>query len=327
MSALSHNRAIRLVLGVAHGLLLAGATGVLAIGIVVLVEQILAVGWLLIAVGVIVSGLAILLYTHAAVGQKQSATMYRTYLALLDAVDELHRQSAQIHTIAENSSLSDWSKQIVYREKDFEYLRDQIRAAFIRDDWAGAERMIRDMADKLGHTDEAERLRVELDQARQATLSEKIVAALARFEELCAAQRWQPALAEVERLTGQYPEEERIQALPALLNQRRSEHKRALLKQYDDAVSREDVDAAHQLLLQLDMYLTANEVAALKDSARGVFRARLMQLGARFSVAVNDRRFDDAIRIGELVIKEYPNSRYAHEITEMLPALQRRISP
>lgn len=313
-----------MIAGLAVAILVVATLGTGIHGILVIRGQALSAGWLMIAGAAVLLALGVLAFVFQALARKQASTQYRAYSLMLDALDEIRRQTEHTHTIAENSSLSDWAKQIVYREKDCDYLRDQIRGAFVREDWQSAKHMINDLGEKLGYHEEAESMRQELVQVQQSTESEKIAAAVKRFDEQCAAERWKQATQELQSLIAQYPENEQIRGLPDVLVNRKQEFKRSLLKAYDEAVHREDLNAAHEILLKLDSYLTPNEVSALKDSARGVLRARLMQMGAKFSLAVSDKRFDEAIKIGEGVIREYPNSRYAHEISEMLPALRQR---
>jgi hypothetical protein len=252
------------------------------------------------------------------------SNQFRTYDALLDTTELLRRQAELARTVAENSSLSDWAKRTIYREKDFEFLRDTIHSALVRQDWEAAEHLIKDIEQEFGYREEARRMREELERARQATFEEKVAAALGRFEMLCASQKWQQAARESERLKSLFPDDPRINELSREIELRRQAHKRHLLQEYDRAVQAQEVDRAHRLLLELDAYLSPNEGAALKESARGVFKARLQQMGVQFSLAVTEREFRKAIEIGQRLTKEYPNSRYAHEIANMLPVLRQR---
>ena len=265
-----------------------------------------------------------LLFCQVVLIQKLVGYAYRTYEALFEMSDLLRRQEEHSRTIAENSNLSDWAKRVAYREKDYEYLRDTIQGAIIRQDWESAEHLIRDMDHELGYHDEAAHLREELEQARRATTDERIQAALARFESLCDQQKWDQALAESERLRALFPGQSSIAALPREIERRRQEVKLLLLKDYDQAVRNEDIERAHSLLFALDQYLVPREVEALKESARGVFRARLEQLKTGFTLAVSYKQFPSAIEAGERLIREFPNSGYAQEISKLLPVLRQR---
>ncbi len=280
-------------------------------------------------VGFLAGGLAgllisLFLYCQVVLIQKFVNYAYRGYDALLEASELLRRQEEHSRTIAANSNLSEWAKRVVYREKDYEFLRDSIQGAIVRQDWESAEHLIRDMDREFGFHDEAAHLREKLQQARRATTEERIAAAIARFDSLCQQHKWDQARVECERLSALFPGQTRIVALPRELERRRQEVKQQLLKDYDQAVRGQDIDRAHQLLYQLDQYLVPKEAEALKESARGVFRARLEQLKSRFAIAVESKQFPSAVEAGERLMREFPNSGYAQEISKLLPVLRQR---
>ncbi len=268
--------------------------------------------------------LSILLYCLIVLVHKFVNYTYRAYDVLLEGSELLRRQEEHSRLIADNSNLSEWAKRVVYREKDYEFLRDTIQGAIVRQDWESAEHLIRDLDQEFGYHDEAAHLREKLAQARQATTEERIVAARARVESLCQQRKWSQARTECTRLATLFPGQSAIAALPRDIEHRRQEIKQQLLKDYDQAVRNEDIDHAHSLLFELDQYLDPKEAEALKESARGVFRARLEQLKARFTIAVSYKQFPSAIEAGERLIREFPNSGYAHEISKLLPVLRQR---
>jgi len=90
------------------------------------------------------------------------------------------------------------------------------------------------------------------------------------------------------------------------------------------SVQRNEVDRGIALLRQLDQYLTPNEAAALEESARGVFRAKLHNLGVQFSLAVTEHNWRDAIDAGKQIIDEFPNTRMAREVNERMHVLTKR---
>lgn len=317
-------RIVRISSKLALGAALIGGAGLVVLGIYLWASA----GGLsyaaLIALGLAVWALAALLYNHLYLTHRSVSNSFRTYDALLDIAEVLRRQGDYTRTISENSSLSEWAKRVVYREKDYEYLHDTIQGAVVRQDWVAAERLIKDVDQEFGLHEEAGRLRAELAHARQTTTAEKLVAALQRFDSLCGGQKWEQARRESERLQILFPDDPRIAGLPRELEFRRNEYKRQLLRDYEEAVRLQNVDAAHRLLYELDHYLAPNEAAALKESARGVFRAKLQQFGVQFSLAVSDRQFHKAVAVGERLVREFPNSRYAQEINGMLPVLRER---
>lgn len=275
--------------------------------------------------GMLTLPLATLIYCQISLLHKIANTQMRQYEAALDLSELARWQMEYARTVADNSSLSDWVKRIVYREKDFDFVRDSVEGAIVRQDWETAEHLIRELGEELGYPDEAKRLREQVTKARASTVDERVAVALKRFEQLCEAHKWEQALREAERLQTLFPNVSSIRALPSAIEQRRAEFKRALLKRYDEAVRGHRLDEAHDLLVELDQYLAPTEAAALKESARGVFKAKLLQMGVQFSLAVSDHQFPRAIEVGEELCREFPNSRYAQEIRGLLPTLRLRV--
>lgn len=304
-------------------LFVAACLGCVGFGVYELLDGTSASGWALVIGGLIPIPPTVMLYVLTVFLHKSMNNTFRHYEALLDLTEMARRRTEAARTLAENSVLSDWAKRIVNRDKDLDYLRDTIHAAIVRQDWESAEHLTRELRE-FGFIEEASRLSDAATQARRATTEERIAAALERFETLCNQRKWQQARLESARLGSLFPEESRILDLPHEVERRRLRYKAGLLKQYDEAIRAQNLDAAHDLLFELDHYLTVNEAAALRESARGVFKAKLQQMGVQFSLAVSERQYRRAIHIGESLCREFPNSRFAHEIKTMMPALWER---
>jgi hypothetical protein len=283
-----------------------------------------ALGMAFVAAGLIGLLGGILLHTQVLLLSRFLGYSYRAYEALLASAELQRRQEEHIRTIAENSNLSEWAKRIVYRTKDYEFLRDAIHGAIVKQDWETAEHLIEDVETEFGYRDEAARFREQLEQARRSTTEERVGAVLARFDKLCDQRKWTQAYEDCERLKALFPEDTRIASLPEEIEARRQEVKKQLLKDYDEALKADDVDKAHRLLFELDQYLMPQEAEPLKESARNVFRARLEQIKTRFSIAVSYKQYHNAIAAGEQLMREFPKSGYASEIAKLMPMLRER---
>lgn len=270
--------------------------------------------------------LGVLAYCQFALIYKLESNTYRLYDAILDAHEVARRQTELLKTIADNAPLSDHAKRVIYREKDHEFLQDAIHATIVRQDWEAAEHLIQSLDEEFGYAQEAQELRGEVQRAREATIEEKVEAAVKRFDKLCASGKWEQARRETRRLMKLFPDNEHIGGLEGEIELRRQKYKRDLLKSYDEATRRNEVDQATRLLYELDEYLSPSEGTALKESARGVFRAKLQQMGVQFSLAVTDKQYESAIEIGERIAREFPNSRYAQEIREKMSTLRQRVA-
>jgi hypothetical protein len=234
--------------------------------------------------------------------------------------------SRAIKELAELAPLSDQAKSLLFRDRELEALREAIHEDLIKQDYRTAEALVESIESRLGFADEAARLREEVEASRSATLEEKIDQAIERIVGLCEVRNWSRAMRESQRVLRLFPDNPKVASLPERIKAARTAHKRELLQAYGEAVRKNDIDTGVELLKQLDMYLTPQEAAALEESARGVFKARLHNLGVRFAICVTDQRWDDAIAAGEGIITEFPNSRFAQEVREKMNLLRSRVA-
>ena len=85
---------------------------------------------------------------------------------------------------------------------------------------------------------------------------------------------------------------------------------------------REEIPTPAELLRELDGYLTPTEAGPLQEVARGVIGKMRDNLGARFKLAVSDHRWDDAVAVGGQIMADFPNTRMAQEVRDILPTLR-----
>lgn len=283
----------------------------LAIGLALLAEAV-GVVWLLVGYGIITSVVSI---ERAAVGLAGRMERMETLMA-----DEV-QTSRQLVDLA---SLSDRAKGLVFREREIEAIREMVHHDMMRQDYKTVEATIESIERELGYADEAARLREVLEADRKTTLDEKIDAAIMRVEEILKTFEWGRAIRESKRIIELFPDNTKVASLPERIEAARAKRKRDLLQAYGEAVRRRDIDLGVELLKELDLYLTPQEGAALAESARGVFKARLHNLGVQFAIRITDKNWADAIDVGKVIISEYPNSRMAREVRDRMDLLQQR---
>ena len=234
----------------------------------------------------------------------------------------LQDQAGSSRKLVELAALSDQAKSLIYREAEIDTISEAIHEDILRQDYPAAEAMIDAVEKKLGYVDIAARLREEVDSSRKRTHEEKIDAAVARLSAITEKRDWARAMREAQRLLRMFPDNPKVQSLPAQVTKARSDHKKLLLDSYDEAVKKNDVDKGIELLKELDLYLTPQEAAALRESARGVFKTKLYNMGVRFAIAVSEEQWADALATGQQIVEEYPNSRMAHEVRAKLELLR-----
>ena len=282
-------------------------------------------GWPMVAAGCL--GLVAVLAAWPIVG---AITASRAALAgerqeilqpLTSRIDEL---SLLVNLISEQQLLSDRAKSIVFREKDREALRRAISEEVAKCDWEAALVLADEIERGFGYRGEAERVRQQVQTCKQDAIRRQVADAIGTVDRHTRAEQWSAALREADRLMQQFPDNEQVRNLPVEIENRRQAHKRQLLSSWTDAVARHDVDGSIEILRQLDTYLTPAEAESMQETARSVFKEKLNNLGRQFSTAVQEHRWAEAIRAGEAVMREFPNSRIAQEVRENMEALRQR---
>jgi hypothetical protein len=243
-------------------------------------------------------------------------------LSRIESLLEAH--DGKLQRLSDLAPLSDQAKALIFRDREIDAVRETIHECLARQDYTQANHLIDRMDKQFGHSSEAQRFRTEVEANREATIDEKINAAIDRVDRIIAQKNWPRALRESERLGEVFPESVKVASLPKRITEARARHKRELLSEYGEAVKRNDVDRSIELLKELDTYLTPQEAAALQESARGVFRAKLHNLGIQFAIAVTDEQWASALKTGEEIVREFPNTRMATEVRQKLDTLRQR---
>ncbi len=246
----------------------------------------------------------------------------KSHAVLTRAETLLEGQSESLKSILDVASLSDQARSLLYREKCIEAIRETINEDFMKQDYGAAEILINELEKRFGYIEEADKFRDEMEESKKATLEEKIDAVAARIQGIIDAKDWNRALREAQRAVAVFPGNPKVAAMPERIEAGRNNEKRGLLQRYGEAVRKNDIDLSIDLLKQLDSYLSPQEAAALQESARGVFRAKLHNLGVQFAICVTDQRWADAISTGESIIEEFPNSRMAQEVRTKMETLR-----
>ena len=79
-----------------------------------------------------------------------------------------------------------------------------------------------------------------------------------------------------------------------------------------------------EILKDLDHYLTEKEAEPFREVARGVIGKARENLGASFKLACQDRLWELAISIGDQISQQFPNTRMAQEVQDIMPSLRQR---
>ncbi|MFQ5492520.1 MAG: hypothetical protein ACE5GE_17565 [Phycisphaerae bacterium] len=257
---------------------------------------------------------------------KVDANGVRATAAMHDVLEELQAQRARMEEIAENSRLSDAARSLSHRQEERNALRAAIDAEIDRHDWEAAAYLIAEMERRFGYKEEAQRLANHIRQEQAAFYQAEVERVVPMVEQLFDAHAWGKASQEISRLLKAFPNESRFAQLKEELSARRRARKDELVRDFTDAVQRDDIDidAGMNILKELDQYLTREEAKQLEESARKVVKGKLLQLGVRFRFAVSEERWQDALEVAVNIIEEFPNSQIAKEVRERLAVLRER---
>ncbi|MFB0525338.1 MAG: hypothetical protein ACETVZ_07330, partial [Phycisphaerae bacterium] len=244
---------------------------------------------------------------------------------LEEVAGALEKIRAGLVQINHSTRLSETAKAIAFRDEEKQSLREAVFEKLQQHNFDAAYEIIDEIANRSEYKELAEQLRAQADKYRDATDQERIGQVMAHIEKLFEDCQWTKASAQIEGLIKAYPDSEKAKAMRQRLLDSKQERKKILLAAWDDAIQRQDIDRSLVILKELDMYLSPNEGLALQEAARDVFKTKLHNLGIQFSMAVTEKRWANALEIGQHIVSDFPNSRMAEEIREKLDVLRQNV--
>ena len=243
---------------------------------------------------------------------------------LAKMIVHMEQVAAQLTLVTENQLLSDRTKSLAFREKDREAVRKAVGEEINRQDWDAALALVNDMDTAFGYKAEADRLRQEINERRSAIVQRQIAEHRAAIDRYVDAEAWGQALQEAQNALATFPDNPTVLQLPEEIEERRAALKKKLTDSWQEAVNRHDVDGSIEILKHLDVYLTPAEAEGMQEAARGVFKEKINLLRTQFTLAVQNHRWYEALRLGETIVTEFPNSRMAQEVKDMQEMLKQR---
>lgn len=297
--------------------------GVIAIGVVIAARG-QPQGWTLAAAGAI-GTIGVLITWPIAHQLGEKGSLKRGVDGAMTPIYERMEQfSVMLNEISEQQLLSDRAKTVAYREKDREALRRAITEDLAKRDWEAALVLVDEMDTKFGYKQEAERIREDINQRFADHIRRQVQAGVVIIDRHTSNQQWAAALREAERLEQQFPTNEEVRKLQNEIEQRRLAYKQRLLDEYNDQVSKKDIDGAIATVRKLDFYLSSSEGQGMQESVRNLFKDKLNQLKDQFTNAVHQSQWTEAYHIGEIIIRDFPNTQMAKEARDKLDSLRQR---
>jgi len=255
---------------------------------------------------------------------KMESTITRQVDELRNLNTAMNKQIEALEQVVENTRFSEAAKALAHRDQELEALRATIREDLRAQRWESALYLVEAIERRFGYKNEADRLREEVDDARQTTIQKQLQEAVDMVESHLQSREWDRAQTGIDRLLQALPNSAQVLALQDRMQDLRDQHKQELRLAWDEAVRRSDTDRAIDVLKALDPYISGAEAKELQDSARNVFKEKLLQLGVQFRFAVKEHRWSDALEIGLELVRDFPNARMANEVRDALDTLRER---
>jgi hypothetical protein len=237
----------------------------------------------------------------------------------------LSKLGDSLHDICRSTQLSETAKAIAFRDTERDSLQEAVSAKLNSRNFEAAYQLIDEIGQRPEYRDLAETLRGQAEKHRDAIRMERIHKVIGQIETLLDQYEWTKASVQIEGLIKAYPDSERARSMRQHLHHKREQHKKELLSAWDNAVQHQDTDKGLAILKELDHYLTPNEALALQEAAKDVFRTKLHNMGVKFSMAVSDKNWHEALSVGRQIITEFPNSKMSEEIKSKLDVLQQNV--
>ncbi len=306
--------AVAVVVTVAVLLILSIFTGVLEkIG----AGTILTLGTILVAMVLVVMAVYVTMELR-----NISESMNQNSLKLEKIINTLEKSRAGLAQINHSTHLSEAAKAIAFRDANRQALREAVFEKLQNHDFEGALEVIDEIGASGDFGELAHQLRAQCESYRTATDQERITHVIDHIEKLIEDCQWPKASAQVEMLVRSHPNSEKALAMRQKLAEKKQERKRILLAAWDDAIKRQDTDRSIEILRELDAYLSPNEGLALQEAASDVFRTKLHNMGVQFSLAISSRQWDQALNVGQQIVRSFPNSRMSQEIRAKIGVLK-----
>lgn len=246
-------------------------------------------------------------------------------IKLEEVTGALGKISTGLAQINHSTRVSEAAKAIAFRDADRQSLREVVFEKLQMKDFDAAQKLVDEIAKRKEYEELAEELRNLVERYHDATDKERIGELITHIEMLLENAQWTKASTQIEGLIRAYPESEEAKAMRQKLLDKKKERKKTLLAAWDNAVKRQETDRSLEILKELDLYLTPNEGLALQEAAKDVFKTKLHNLGVQFSLAVNEKQWEEALQIGQRIINDFPNSKMSEEIHEKMDVLKQNV--
>ena len=233
-------------------------------------------------------------------------------------------EASKLDAILEAMQMSENAKRILFRDRELELIRKTVQDDIVSGDFHAALVLCDQMANVFGAVEEAEEMRSKVQEIIHQHHEERIREEMQGLSKLLDAHQWVEAYQYAAKMRRLYPESPLLHDLEQRIAGVRIEYGHDLEDRFLQAAKNDDIENAMVLLRELDRYLTPEEARRFRDTATSVITTYRESLGARFKMAVSDHRWRDANDFGEALVRQFPNTKMAVEVSDMLETIQAR---
>ena len=233
-------------------------------------------------------------------------------------------EASKLDAILEAVQMSENAKRVLFRDRELSVLRNTVQEDIERGEFHSALVVCDQMATVFGAVEESEVLRTKVQTIIHNFHDARICEEVEKLENMLADRKWVEAYQDAARLRRLFPESPQLHGLEQRISDVRIHYRHDLEARFLEAASCENVEQAMKLLRELDGYLTPDEARKFRDTATHVITKYKDTLGARFKMAVSDRRWEEAIEFGEVITQQFPNTKMAEEVQTMLETIRVR---
>lgn len=239
---------------------------------------------------------------------------------------QMNRMVEAIESLRSEAGLSETAKRVLHRREERDLLRTAIEQDIAAEDWDAAMTLVKELAERFGYRLDAEEFRVRIEQSRTQTLDRSVLSLIEKLDTYIADRRWDEAKEKAAKIVRLFPDSPRTDGLVERVAASRNRYKLELERKFLKAAEREEIEIAMRLLKEMDEYLGAGEAEPFREVARGVIGKARDNLGVRFKLAIQDQAWPIALDVGERIMVEFPNTRMADEVRNMLDSIRERVS-
>ena len=245
---------------------------------------------------------------------------------LADMIHRMDEQIVLLRKLREHTMLSESAKSVVYRKEERKLIQAAFDEELARENWDEAVVLVDEMIRRFGASTDLSELRGKVESSRILASERDLDAQVAVLEEIISRGDWERAYQEAERISQTFPDSPRAMQLRSRVDEARLEAGHAIEEELRQSHADGDFTRAMELLKQLDHHLTESEAAPLADLARSVIAGFRDTVGEQFKTAVQNQDWSLAVNLGERIVEEFPSSKMAEEVRQLLVGLRAHLS-